>query len=303
MNGVPLGPGHSGPSGSSAIMSHTMSGTGMSRKSPALRCFEGLQLPAVLAGLPAQVQVAGSVGALPEVGLADSEGFPDPQSHRALQPWGDAQAGHDAGPLPALGVGLDGQAAGQRRHDVVGDRHHALVLLLVLLGGHDAGGQLDAGQGVPGDDPLAHALVKGAGDDSADVAPVVVAVAAQGLVQQGLYLGVHLRHVKHAPALEQDNPQRIVRRLLDALPSGSYLAITHLTADFVSPEEAAVAEAAGRDAGVTYAPRSQAGVMEFFPGLDLVDPGVVPLLAWRPDGGAPENPRAASVYAAIGRKP
>jgi hypothetical protein len=94
-----------------------------------------------------------------------------------------------------------------------------------------------------------------------------------------------------------------VRRLLDALPSGSYLAITHLTADFVSPEETAVAEAAGRDAGVTYAPRSQAGVMEFFPGLDLVDPGVVPLLAWRPDGGAPENPRAASVYAAIGRKP
>jgi hypothetical protein len=37
-----------------------------------------------------------------------------------------------------------------------------------------------------------------------------------------------------------------------ALPSGSYLAITHLTADFVSPEEAAVAEAAGRNAGVTY---------------------------------------------------
>jgi hypothetical protein len=100
-----------------------------------------------------------------------------------------------------------------------------------------------------------------------------------------------------------DNPQGIVRTLLDALPSGSYLTITHLTADFVSPEEAAVAEAAGRDAGVTYAPRSQAEITEFFSGLDLVDPGVVPLLAWRPDGGAPENPRAASVYAAIGRKP
>jgi hypothetical protein len=40
-----------------------------------------------------------------------------------------------------------------------------------------------------------------------------------------------------------------------------------------------------------------------FSGLDLVDPGVVPLLAWRPDGAAPENPRAAAVYAAIGRKP
>ena len=102
---------------------------------------------------------------------------------------------------------------------------------------------------------------------------------------------------------EEDNPQGIVSRLLDALPSGSYLTITHLTADFVSPEEAGVAKAAGRDAGVTYAPRTLAEVTEFFSGLDLVDPGVVPLLAWRPDGGAPENPRAASVYAAIGRKP
>ncbi len=45
---------------------------------------------------------------------------------------------------------------------------------------------------------------------------------------------------------EEDNPQGIVRRLLDALPSGSYLTITHLTANFVSPEEAAVAEAAAR---------------------------------------------------------
>jgi hypothetical protein len=37
---------------------------------------EVVQLPAVLAGLPAQVQVPGSVGALPEVGLADAQGFP-----------------------------------------------------------------------------------------------------------------------------------------------------------------------------------------------------------------------------------
>ena len=101
----------------------------------------------------------------------------------------------------------------------------------------------------------------------------------------------------------EDNPRGIVSTLLDALPSGSYLAITHLTADFVSPEEAAVAKAAGRDAGVMYAPRTLAEVTEFFSGLDLVDPGVVPLLDWRPDGGAPESPRAASVYAAIGRKP
>jgi hypothetical protein len=93
-----------------------------------------------------------------------------------------------------------------------------------------------------------------------------------------------------------------VSALVDALPSGSYLTIAHLTADF-SPAEAAGALAAGKNAGVTYVPRSQAEVAAFFTGLDLVDPGVVPILTWRPDDGAPENPRAARSYAAMARKP
>ena len=50
-------------------------------------------------------------------------------------------------------------------------------------------------------------------------------------------------------------------------------------------------------------PRSQAEFAAFFTGLDLVDPGVVPILAWRPDRGASQDPRAAAIYAAMGRKP
>jgi len=38
-------------------------------------------------------------------------------------------------------------------------------------------------------------------------------------------------------------------------------------------------------------------------GSDLVGPGVVPVLAWRPDGKPPQDPRAAYIYAAVGRKP
>jgi hypothetical protein len=37
--------------------------------------------------------------------------------------------------------------------------------------------------------------------------------------------------------------------------------------------------------------------------LDLVGPGVVPLLAWRPDNGTPQDPLAVRMYAAVGRKP
>jgi hypothetical protein len=92
-----------------------------------------------------------------------------------------------------------------------------------------------------------------------------------------------------------------VRALVDALPSGSYVAITHPTADFNPAEMAGAVEACHR-AGITLVPRDQAGVASFIEGLELVDPGVVPVLAWRPDHGAPENPRAAYYYAAIARK-
>jgi hypothetical protein len=101
---------------------------------------------------------------------------------------------------------------------------------------------------------------------------------------------------------DADDPKGIVAELVEALPSGSYLTIAHLTADF-DPQEAAIAQAAGQQSGVTYVPRSQAEVAAFFTGLDLVGPGVVPLLAWRPDGGEPQDPLAVRSYAAMARKP
>jgi hypothetical protein len=50
-------------------------------------------------------------------------------------------------------------------------------------------------------------------------------------------------------------------------------------------------------------PRSRARVEAFFDGLELIDPGVVPVLAWRPDNGMPADVHAAYYYAAVGRKP
>ncbi len=103
---------------------------------------------------------------------------------------------------------------------------------------------------------------------------------------------------------DEENPQGIVSALLDALPSGSYLAITSLTADFLAPDRAAAAMTATQGSGITYVPRTEEQVAAFFAGLDLVAPGVVPVLAWRPDpDDVPEDPRSASVYAAVGRKP
>jgi hypothetical protein len=78
---------------------------------------------------------------------------------------------------------------------------------------------------------------------------------------------------------DDENPQGIVASLVEALPSGSYLTITNLTADFMDPSQAAQATEAGQQGGITYVPRSQAEVAAFLRGLDLVDPGVVPMQA------------------------
>jgi hypothetical protein len=100
----------------------------------------------------------------------------------------------------------------------------------------------------------------------------------------------------------EENPQGLVSALMDALPSGSYLALSHPTADF-NPEEVANAVAVTEQAGISFTTRSRAEVAAFFDGLDLVDPGVVPVLAWRPEGAPADDPRAAYYYGAVGRKP
>jgi hypothetical protein len=102
---------------------------------------------------------------------------------------------------------------------------------------------------------------------------------------------------------DDENPQAIVSSLLDALPSGSYLAITNLTADFMDPAQAAQATQAGQQGGITYVPRTQAEVAAFLTGLDLIDPGVVPMQAWRPDGGPVPAVHGPTSYVAVGRKP
>jgi len=100
---------------------------------------------------------------------------------------------------------------------------------------------------------------------------------------------------------DNPNPFEMVATLLEAMPPGSYLAITHPTADF-NAEAMGGAVAAAERSGVTLVPRNQAETEKFFAGLDVVDPGVTPVLSWRPDK-PPDDPRSAYYWAGIARKP
>lgn len=101
---------------------------------------------------------------------------------------------------------------------------------------------------------------------------------------------------------DSENPQGMVSTLFDALPSGSYMAITHPTAHFDPPAFEA-ASAAAAHAGITLVSRGKADIEHFFSGLEIVEPGVVPVLAWHPDGEPPEDPNAAYYWAGVARKP
>jgi hypothetical protein len=103
---------------------------------------------------------------------------------------------------------------------------------------------------------------------------------------------------------DADHPYALAGQLLDGLPSGSYLALSHLTGDFDPAAWEGVA-AVYRRSGVIMQVRPRPAVERFFAGLDLVDPGVVSLPRWRPasiDVGQPDD-AAVSVYGGVGRKP
>ncbi|GAA4237161.1 SAM-dependent methyltransferase [Actinomadura meridiana] len=95
-------------------------------------------------------------------------------------------------------------------------------------------------------------------------------------------------------------PERWVMTLLDALAPGSLVVISHPTADFDPPAVAAAVDAAAA-AGITLVCRDRIGVETLFGGATLLDPGVVPLAAWRPDM-PPSDPHAAYYYAGLARK-
>jgi hypothetical protein len=94
---------------------------------------------------------------------------------------------------------------------------------------------------------------------------------------------------------DYEEARSIVKRLLDALPSGSYLVID----DGVKTTEGS-AEAA-RVGG--YQLRTREQIVAFFEGLDLVEPGVVPAITWQPEPGYTPGKGAEQATCGVGRKP
>jgi hypothetical protein len=127
-----------------------------------------------------------------------------------------------------------------------------------------------------------------------------VLAQAAGLLDFTRPVAVTLVSVLHAIP-DADDPHAIVAKLLDAVPSGSYLAVSHLGTDLLDPERQRELEGVtGRMSRQQYAYRSHDQVARFFAGTDLVEPGLVRVEQWRPPAGGGAG--RSSVWGAVGRK-
>ena len=101
---------------------------------------------------------------------------------------------------------------------------------------------------------------------------------------------------------DEDGPHAIVTRLMEAVPSGSWLALSHPARDVHSRQ---VTEAASRfnqlaPAKATLRPRAE--ILRFFDGLELLEPGLVQVHQWRPGLAASGHNQQAAGYCGLARK-
>jgi len=101
---------------------------------------------------------------------------------------------------------------------------------------------------------------------------------------------------------DADDPAAIVRRLLEAVPPGSYLAVVHIASDVVEDATRSMREY-GKWGAPPVTPRTYAQVSHFFDGLDLLPPGLVQVPRWRPVADAPGIEGDEPNYGGVGRKP
>jgi S-adenosyl methyltransferase len=131
----------------------------------------------------------------------------------------------------------------------------------------------------------------------------ILAAAATTTLDLSQPVGLMLMNILgHVPDLSE--AVSIVRHLMDALPSGSYL----VTADGTNVIDGPAFEEAiavwNANAPLSYTLRHPDDLSRFLDGLDVLEPGLVPCARWRPEPDAgPDDLREVDEFGAVARKP
>jgi O-methyltransferase involved in polyketide biosynthesis len=102
---------------------------------------------------------------------------------------------------------------------------------------------------------------------------------------------------------DDDEARAIVRRLVDALPSGSHLVLTHTTNAIHGARTDEAVRVWNEGGSVPMVVRSLETIAGFFDGLEIIEPGVSPLSRWRPGDHPFGDAAEVDEFCAVARKP
>ncbi|MFE2969204.1 SAM-dependent methyltransferase [Streptomyces sp. NPDC059340] len=94
----------------------------------------------------------------------------------------------------------------------------------------------------------------------------------------------------------------IVRRLLEGLPSGSHLVLSHTITSPAMPDADAAVSYWNQHGTPWITQRTPEAIARFFDGLDLLEPGVVSCSRWRPEATDGDEPAEVAMFGGVGRK-
>jgi hypothetical protein len=135
--------------------------------------------------------------------------------------------------------------------------------------------------------------------DARDTKKIIGAAAEKLDLSQPV--GVMLLAILHCIP-EADDPGALVATYMDAVPPGSYLVISHPALDQVEIA-AAAQDSLSRSMGMPVTFRTRDQVQRFFDGLELIEPGVVPVQEWRPESILDFNSLPTAMWGGLAVKP
>jgi O-methyltransferase involved in polyketide biosynthesis len=102
--------------------------------------------------------------------------------------------------------------------------------------------------------------------------------------------------------LDEEDPHRLISRVMADLAPGSYLAIAHAASDIEPETAAAMARSYNATSSLTITPRDGATVSRFFDGMEMTGRGLLPLAQWWGTAPAVTSDTGLSCYCGVARK-
>jgi hypothetical protein len=154
----------------------------------------------------------------------------------------------------------------------------------------------------------ARALLAGSAEGATDYLegdlrdPALILREAARTIDFGKPIAFTLMGILHH-ITDTDQARTILKQLLDAVPSGSYLAFSQSTNVVHGAASDEVVRQWNEVGGEPILLRSPAEIAEFCAGLEIVDPGVVSVSRWRQDGEDVESTPEVDEFGVVARKP